>query len=204
MPGWSAIAHPWHAGDMIRLEYDVTLADFEAFNLQVAYRPRLKAQRRRQAIALLILFPLAVVVIGQMFPRARGGPDLVWYVAAQLAFGLVAAAAMILFSHMLYRRRLRGVVRSMLGRNPRESFLGKQQLEAGPEGVTVESAHLRATYRWPAVVGVEETDAHLFVMLGEVYGIIVPKRGQDAAALAALRSTVAASARASEQQGAGG
>lgn len=198
MPGWSAIAHPWHAGDMIRLEYEVTPADFEAFNLQVAYRPRLKAQRRRQAITLLILFPLAVMTIGLLFPPPKGGPDLIWYILAQLAFGLVAAAAMILISHLVYRRRLRGVVRSMLGRNPRESFLGKQQLEAGPEGVTVESAHLRATYRWPAVVGIEETEAHLFVMLGEVYGIIVPKRGQDEAALAVLRSTVAASARASE------
>lgn len=189
---------------MIRLEYDVTPTDFEAFNLQVAYRPRLKAQRRRQAITLLILFPLAVVAVGQMFPRARGGPDLIWHVAAQLAFGLVAAAAMILFSHLLYRWRLRAQVRRMLGRNPRESFLGPQQLELGPEGVTIDGAHLRATYRWPAVVGVEETDAHLFIMLGEVYGIIIPRRGQDEAALAALRATVAASARAPQQQGAGG
>lgn len=204
MPGWSAIAHPWHAGDMIRLKYEVTPEDFQAFNLHIAYRPRLRAQRRRQAVAILVLFPLAVVIIGQMFPRAGGGPDLIWYILAQLAFGIVAAAAMILLSHMAYRRRLRGVVRTMLGRNPRESFLGKQQLEAGPEGVTVESAHLRATYRWPAVVGAEETEAHLFIMLGEVYGIIVPKHGQDAAVLAALRSTVAASARASEPQGAGG
>jgi hypothetical protein len=203
MPGWFAIAHPWHAGDMIRLEYDVTPADFEAFNLHVAYRPRLKAQRRRQAIAILVLFPLAVVAMGLFF-RGKGGPDLVWFVLAQLAFGLVAAAAMILLSHLAYRRRLRAQVRSMLGRNPRESFLGKQQLEAGPEGVTIDSPLLRATYRWPAVVGAEETGAHLFVMLGEVYGIIIPKRGQDAAALAALRSTVAASARASEQQRAGG
>lgn len=195
--------HPWHAGDMIRLEYDVTLEDFQAFNLQVAYRPRLRAQRRRQAIAILILFPLAVVIIGQMFPRAKGGPDPVWYILAELAFGIVAAAALVLLSHLAYRRRLRSVVRTMLGRNPRESFLGPQQLELEPEGVTVENAHLRATYRWPAVVGAEETEAHLFIMLGEVYGIIVPKRGQDAAALAALRSTVAASARASEPQSGG-
>ncbi|MBR0666764.1 YcxB family protein [Roseomonas hellenica] len=189
---------------MIRLEYDVTPADFEAFNLHIAYQPRLRAQRRRQAIAILIFFPIVVMTIGLLFPPPKGGPDLIWYLAAQLGFGLVVAVAMILFSHLAFRRRLRAQVRTMLGRNPRESFLGKQQLEVGPEGVTIDSPLLRATYRWPAVVGAEETEAHLFIMLGEVYGIIVPKRGQDAAALAALRSTVAASARASEQQGAGG
>lgn len=189
---------------MIRLEYEVTPADFEAFNLHVADRPRLRAQRRRRAIAFLILFPLAVAAIGLVFRgKGKGGPDLTWYILVQLAVGFAVAAVAILLSHLLYRQRLRGVVRGMLGRNPREGFLGPQRLEAGPEGVTLESAHQRGTYRWSGVAGVEETATHLFVMLGEVYGIIVPKRGQDAAALAALRAEAAASARPSQQQGAG-
>ncbi len=188
---------------MIRLEYDVTPADYEAFNLHIFERPRLRAQRRRQTILAALCFPLGFAG-AVLWLQPKPPPDLARFLAEQLFFGLVVVAAIILLSQLLSRWQVRRMVRTMLGRNPRDGFLGPQRLAAGPEGVSIDNALLTATYRWPGVVGAEEARDHLFVMLGEVYGIIVPKRGQDPAALAALRDLVAASAPAPQQQDAGG
>jgi hypothetical protein len=54
-------------------------------------------------------------------------------------------------------------------------------------------------YTWPAIKRMDETATHMFLMSGKVHGIIIPKRGIDASALAALREMVQASIRGRSQ-----
>ena len=41
---------------------------------------------------------------------------------------------------------------------------------------------------WSNVSRVEETPEHLYVVLGTLQGVIIPKRGQDAGTLEAVRA----------------
>ena len=45
---------------------------------------------------------------------------------------------------------------------------------------------------WSDVRRVEETPEHLYVILGTLQGVIIPKRGQDAATLQAVRTQMRA------------
>jgi hypothetical protein len=45
---------------------------------------------------------------------------------------------------------------------------------------------------WSDVRRVEETPQHLYVILGTLQGVIIPKRGQDAATLDAVRTQLRA------------
>lgn len=177
--------------ETIALEVEITLPDVEAFNLQVAFSPRLRARWRRQFVVIYV--GVAVVLVGwNLLAFGVAGFDWVAHALAPLLIITALAAVVTPASYALHRWNVRRVVRTMIGRAPREDYLGRKRIEATARGISVTGANSSNTYGWAAVTGVQETDALLLVMLGETLAIIVPKHGQDAARLAALRAMVRA------------
>lgn len=175
----------------ICLDVEITLPDIEEFNLLVAFSPRMRARWRRQFMAMYAL--AAVAVVGwNLSSFGPAGFDLVSHALAPLLMLGVCAAAVTPLSYVLHRWNLRRVVRAMVGRAPREEYLGHKRIEATAEGIEVSGANSVNRYGWEAVAGLRETDGLILVMLGETIAILVPRRGQAAAALDALRAMVAA------------
>ena len=78
--------------------------------------------------------------------------------------------------------------RRMLRRQPDEMFLGRHRLEFGADGIDDATASASGRMDWSNVSRVEETPEHLYVVLGTLQGVIIPKRGQDAGTLEAVRA----------------
>ena len=179
--------------ETVALEVEITLPDVEAFNLHVAFAPRLRARWRRQFMALYA--GLAALLVG--WNLLTFGPARFDWVSHGLAPLLILGALALVItpaSYALHRWNVRRVVRAMIGRTPREDYLGRKRIEATAQGIAVTGANSANTYGWAAVTGLQETDTLLLVMLGDTLAIIVPKQGQDPARLAALRAMVRARA----------
>jgi len=58
----------------------------------------------------------------------------------------------------------------------RGSLLGSRQVVLDDKGVRDESVHHRHESDWPGVLSIDETDAHIFLMIDRFAGYIVPKR----------------------------
>nr|WP_246503830.1 YcxB family protein [Plastoroseomonas arctica] len=116
--------------------------------------------------------------------------DLPLLYGAPLGFALAGLVALEALRPWFIRRQ----IRTLLGRAPRDAFLGHKRLEASPEGLTITATTSTTQCEWAAITHVDETSQHLFLMLGNASGIIIPKRGQPQAALDALRACLAAKA----------
>jgi hypothetical protein len=171
------------------LEVEVTLPDIEEWNLHVAFSPRMRARWRRQFAAM---YGLAAVILPAWNLHTYGFEDFDPLSDALVPLLLLAVFAAIVtpLSYALHRWNVRRVVRTMLGRSPREDYLGPKRIEASAEGISVTGANSATRYGWEAVTGLGETEGLLLVMLGEAMAIVVPKRGQADAALEALRAAV--------------
>ncbi|CPQ08552.1 membrane protein [Bordetella pertussis] len=75
-------------------------------------------------------------------------------------------------------------MRRALGRQPDNPFLGRHTLDFGPRGVDDAA--------WEAVGQVEETASHLYLFISPLQGVIIPKRGQSADVLQAVRAQLRA------------
>ncbi|MBB5690771.1 YcxB family protein [Roseomonas alkaliterrae] len=179
--------------EAVRLDVEVTMPDVEAFNLLVAFSPRLRARWRRQ---FLLIYGLAAVVLPgwNLYSLGLAGFDPLAHGIVPLLILGVLAAIVTPLSYAAHRWNVRRVVRAMVGRSPREDYLGPKRIEASPEGISVSGANSLNRYGWDAVIGLRETEGLLLVMLGETLAILVPKRGQDPARLEALRAMVRARA----------
>ncbi|PAX96850.1 hypothetical protein CKW48_14105, partial [Bordetella pertussis] len=89
-------------------------------------------------------------------------------------------------------RLARGNVRRALGRQPDNPFLGRHTLDFGPRGVDDAAAGASGTMPWEAVGQVEETASHLYLFISPLQGVIIPKRGQSADVLQAVRAQLRA------------
>jgi hypothetical protein len=171
------------------LEVDVTLPDIEAFNLHIAFSPRLRARWLRQFVAIYLAL-CALLVGWNLLAFGREGFDWVAHALAPLAIISAMAAVLTPVSYALHRWNVRRVVRTMVGRAPREDYLGRKRIEANAEGISVTGANSANRYGWGAVTGLQESPELLLVMLGEMMAIVVPKRDQADATLDALRAAV--------------
>lgn len=173
----------------VTLDVEVTLPDIEAFNLHIAFSPRLRARWRGQFIALYLGLSLLLVGLN-LFTFGIAGFDWVPHLLGPMAALGLIAMLVIPLSYALHRWNVRRVVRTMVGRTPREDYLGRKRIEATADGIAVTGTNSLNRYGWDAVTGLQETADILLVMLGETFAIVVPKRGQDAARLEALRALV--------------
>jgi hypothetical protein len=173
----------------LEVEVEVTLPDIEAFNLHVGFSPRMRARWRRQFALIYVVTAAGLVGWNWLAFGAARFDWLLHLVVPMLVVG-VLILAFIPVSYAMYRWNLRRTVRTMLGRAPREDYLGRKRIEATADGITVTGTASRSAYGWSAVTGLQETPDLILVMLGEAMAIIVPKRDQADAALDALRIAV--------------
>lgn len=176
---------------MVRCDYEVLPEDIAAFRLHVAARPALRRAAMLRYLLLLAVLPAGVLLIawiaGGLRPL-RLTPGTLVPVAMPSLLGL---AVMPFFGMMRRSAARRGAILQVAGR-AKGVLTGPVSLGISAEGVSVRMPAVTSLYGWEVIEGVEETPTHLFIVLGPWLGIVVPKRGLDAATVAAVAAAIAA------------
>lgn len=178
-----------------RMVVDLTADDYADFAAYVYKRPELSRRRYRSHLrfALLMIVALLAYLIWQTWDGK--GPN--WSLLLPVYFqGLAVGLGILALLALSYEYVLPGLVRMntrrMLAKQPDTLYLGRHELDFGPEGISDTTASASGRMDWADVRRVEETPQHLYVILGTLQGVIIPKRGQDAATLEAVRAQVRA------------
>lgn len=147
------------------LRFTLTSDDLVAFNLHVG---RTGAFRGPQTVARLLLTALPVLA-GFLIGLIEGAP--LWGVLASAALGAVV--------WFTWAKRWEWLMRRLLARSARRGGLGttgEYRLWLDDAGLHERAAHGVIEMSLASVAAVDETDEHLFVMVGPTHGFIVPKR----------------------------
>jgi len=178
-----------------RMDVDMTADDYADFAAYVYKRPELRRRRYRSHLRFAILMVVALLAYLVWQTWDGQGPNWGQVLPAYfqgLAVGLGILAVLALAYEYLLPALVRKNTRRMLARQPDELFLGRHRLDFGPEGILDSTATASGRMDWSDVRRVEETPEHLYVILGTLQGVIIPKRGQDAATLDAVRAQLRA------------
>lgn len=178
-----------------RMVVDLTADDYADFAAYVYKRPELRRRRYRSHLRFAILMIVALLAYLMWQTWDGKGPN--WGLLLPVYFqGLAVGLGILALLALSYEYLLPGLVRMntrrMLARQPDTLYLGRHELDFGPEGVTDTTATASGRMDWTDVCRVEETPEHLYVILGTLQGVIIPKRGQDAATLQAVRAQLRA------------
>lgn len=178
-----------------RMVVDLTADDYADFAAYVYKRPELRRRRYRSHLRFAILMIVALLAYLMWQTWDGKGPN--WGLLLPVYFqGLAVGLGILALLALSYEYLLPGLVRMntrrMLARQPDTLYLGRHELDFGPEGVTDATATASGRMDWTDVRRVEETPEHLYVILGTLQGVIIPKRGQDAATLQAVRAQLRA------------
>ena len=178
-----------------RMDVEMTADDYADFAAYVYKRPELRRRRYRSHLrfAILMVVALLAYLIWQTWDGKGPNWGQILPVYFQgLAVGLGILALLALAYEFILPALVKMNTRRMLKRQPDELFLGRHQLDFGPDGITDSTANASGRMDWSDVRRVEETPEHLYVILGTLQGVIIPKRGQDAATLDAVRTQLRA------------
>lgn len=178
-----------------RMTVDMTADDYAEFAAYVYKRPELRRRRYRSHLrfAVLMIVALLAYLIWQTWDGK--GPDWgrilpVYFEGLGVGLGILALLA--LAYEFALPPLVRMNTRRMLKKQPDDLFLGRHQLDFGAEGILDTTASASGRMEWSDIRRVEETPQHLYVILGTLQGVIIPKRGQDAATLEAVRAQLRA------------
>lgn len=181
--------------DQARMTVLMTADDYAEFAAYVYKRPELRRRRYRSHLrfAILMIVALLAYLIWQTWDGK--GPDwgrILPVYFEGLAVGLGILALLALAYEFALPPLVRMNTRRMLKKQPDDLFLGQHRLDFGPEGISDTTATASGRMDWSDIRRVEETPQHLYVILGTLQGVIIPKRGQDAATLEAVRAQLRA------------
>lgn len=181
--------------DQARMTVQMTADDYAEFAAYVYKRPELRRRRYRSHLrfAILMIVALLAYLIWQTWDGK--GPDwgrILPVYFEGLAVGLGILALLALAYEFALPPLVRMNTRRMLKKQPDDLFLGQHRLDFGPEGISDTTATASGRMDWSDIRRVEETPQHLYVILGTLQGVIIPKRGQDAATLEAVRAQLRA------------
>ncbi len=147
----------------MKIEYELTSADWADFGEYCARTaPEFRRARRNNILSGLI----TVVVLS----------TILWPTTASLvmvgfdAVGSVTGA-------LLWPNRMVPHARSHMQKRERLCLSGRHILEAHADGLVARCNVSESTTRWISVHHVAETTRHVFVMLSDVQGYVVPKNG---------------------------
>jgi hypothetical protein len=144
----------------VRIEYDLSPEDWGAFG---EYHARTSPQWKR-ATRLGVINGMVLVLIGAavLWSDTR---SMFWPV-----FGVGAAA----FWAWYWPRQVVANARSSMTRKDRPCLRGRHVMEALPEGLRAKCDVTDSTITWAGVRNVIPTPSHVFVMLDELQGYVVP------------------------------
>lgn len=178
-----------------RMVVDLTADDYADFAAYVYKRPELRRRRYRSHLRFGVL--MVVALLAYLIWQTWDGKGPNWGALLPVYFqGLAVGLGILALLALAYEYVLPGLVkmntRRMLARQPDTLYLGRHELDFGPDGVTDTTATASGRMAWSDVRRVEETPEHLYVILGTLQGVIIPKRGQDAVTLQAVRAQMRA------------
>lgn len=178
-----------------RMVVDLTADDYANFAAYVYKRPELRRRRYRSHLRFGVL--MIVALLAYLIWQTWDGKGPNWGALLPVYFqGLAVGLGILALLALAYEYVLPGLVkmntRRMLAKQPDTLYLGRHELDFGPDGVTDTTATASGHMAWSDVRRVEETPEHLYVILGTLQGVIIPKRGQDAATLQAVRTQMRA------------
>lgn len=178
-----------------RMVVDLTADDYADFAAYVYKRPELRRRRYRSHLRFGVL--MIVALLAYLIWQTWDGKGPNWGALLPVYFqGLAVGLGILALLALAYEYVLPGLVkmntRRMLAKQPDTLYLGRHELDFGPDGVTDTTATASGHMAWSDVRRVEETPEHLYVILGTLQGVIIPKRGQDAATLQAVRAQMRA------------
>lgn len=181
--------------ETVRMTVDMTADDYAEFAAYVYKRPEMRRRRYRSHLrfGILMIVALFAYLVWQTWDGK--GPNwsrMLPVYFEGLAVGLGILALLALAYEFVLPPLVRMNTRRMLKKQPDDLFLGRHQLDFGPEGILDTTAGASGQMQWSDIRRVEETPQHLYVILGTLQGVIIPKRGQDAATLAAVRAQMRA------------
>jgi hypothetical protein len=108
-----------------------------------------------------------------------------WLVLIGLALAVYAAAVTARETQLRVRKR----TRELLNESPKEHWEGVQRVSATAEGIQISSNTGSGTMAWSLLERVDETDAHVFLCMGGVNGVVVPRLRLESGDLAAFVET---------------
>lgn len=178
-----------------RMDVEMTADDYADFAAYVYKRPELRRRRYRSHLRFAVL--MIVALLAYLIWQTWDGNMPNWGRILPVYFqGLAVGLGILMLLALAYEYILPALVRMntrrMLKRQPDELFLGRHQLDFGADGITDTTSTASGRMDWSDVRRVEETPQHLYVILGTLQGVIIPKRGQDAATLDAVRTQLRA------------
>lgn len=178
-----------------RMVVDLTADDYADFAAYVYKRPELRRRRYRSHLRFGVL--MIVALLAYLIWQTWDGKGPNWGALLPVYFqGLAVGLGILALLALAYEYVLPGLVkmntRRMLAKQPDTLYLGRHELDFGPDGVTDTTATASGHMAWSDVRRVEETPEHLYVILGTLQGVIIPKRGQGAATLQAVRTQMRA------------
>ncbi len=165
----------------MRVDVNVTKDDFLAFSRAVLKPERSRSSRVRRLLLLAVLWVAVVAGLSVLFSvtEFRLNLDL-----------RTSAVTLLIFVGLFYFFLRRFQKRAL----PTDSgtVLGQHSYEFNDTGIQESSEHTQILIRWSGVRELRETDGHLFIMVDQNAGCIIPKRDLTSPeAEQALRSTVA-------------
>jgi hypothetical protein len=170
--------------DELRLDIEITAEDLRLFRKLVLARAQAATARQRRHRRLWTLGLVCVLPFALVFAEARFGFHIGWSLD-----GFVLAAMLIGFFLIYFLGDLRELQRVLLdsadARHPR-----RVSFAFGSDGVRFQGPDREGHVRWSAVLDLDETPTHLFLMTSLGVGWILPKRQLPDSAAEALRRMV--------------
>ena len=152
------------------VEYERTLEDLVEFNLfHIAHSPSLQ----RQILLWRVFFALLTVFLslgGIYFLDSDGHLTSFAYILS-----MIAGAAIFFIYPFLNRVSIIRRTQKLLSEGDNEAVLGPQTITVSPEGLFCKTRVSESTLKWSSIVKVAEDDDYIFVYIGAVNAVIIPK-----------------------------
>ncbi|MFJ1302344.1 YcxB family protein [Pseudomonadota bacterium AL_CKDN230030165-1A_HGKHYDSX7] len=186
------------------LTVDLTLEDYQAFITYAHRRPELRRRRIKSHIRFGIIMAVGLLLYTAARTSSAGLGTSLSVILPAFAQSAVVGLGTLLLMALVFEHAVPAMarfnVRRAFAREPDNPFLGRHHFLFEEEGVGDATEHASGSVPWDMVRSAEETPDYLFLFIAPLQGVILPKRGQDPAALAAVRAQVRAHVSASQLQ----
>ena len=147
---------------IVRIEYDITPEDWAAFGeYHARTSPQFRSATRSGVITGILVLLLAATTM-----------SLAKHSIAWLVLGLCGAPAWVWY----WPRQVVANTRSYMARKDLPCLRGRHVMEALPEGLRAKCDVTESLVAWVGIRDVIRTPEHVFVMLDQLQGYVIPKK----------------------------